>query len=266
MTTLTLREGVPGRVDLAGILPDTLAGLAPAAISTLSLEHDGRRVALGELFEVEGGDPDTLLIQCDRACLDNLGAGLGRGRLIVEGPAGDGAGRAMSGGQLLLGGDAGDFLASAMRGGTIHVAGNVGDWLGAAPIGERTGMAGGVVAVAGSVGARAGDRMRRGLILIRGQAGEYCGSRLLAGTLVVAGGCGALAGFGLRRGTLVLGRPPLHLPATFNDAGPVELTYLGLLGRHAEGILPSVLPTGTRVRRYVGDLAFGGKGEVLVPA
>ncbi len=266
MTTLTLRPGIPGRVDVAGILPERLAGLSPAAMAALPVRHDGRPAALGELFQVRPGDSQSLVVACERACLDNLGAGLAGGRLIVEGPAGDFAGRGMSGGELVLGGGAGDFAASGMKGGLLRIQGRAGDWLGAAPVGERAGMAGGVVAVAGSVGARVGDRMRRGLILIRGDAGDYCGARVLAGTIAVAGACGGMVGFGLRRGTLLLGQRPAELPATFNDAGVADLTWLGLLGRHAGTFLPGVVAASTRVRRHMGDLAFGGKGEILVQA
>lgn len=266
MTTLTLRSHLPGRVDMAGILPETLANLSPADIAALAVPHDGRPALLGELFDIQPGDPEPLVIRCDRPCLDNLGAGMGAGRLIVEGPAGDFAGQGLRGGELILRGGAGDFAASGMRAGLIRIEGRAGDWLGAARIGDRNGMAGGVVTVAGSVGARAGDRMRRGLILIRGDAGDYCGSRLLAGTIAVAGACGTMAGFGLRRGSLVLGRAPAALPATFNDAGVAELSYLGLLCRHAETLLPGAVFAGARARRHIGDLACGGKGEILVAA
>lgn len=266
MTTLTLRPGIPGRVDVAGILPERLAGLSPAAMAALPVRHDGRPAALGELFDVRPGDGEPLVVGGDRACLDNLGAGLADGRLIVEGPAGDFAGRGMTGGELVLRGGAGDFAASGMKGGLLRIEGRAGDWLGGAPIGERHGMAGGVVAVAGSVGARAGDRMRRGLILVRGDAGDHCGSRLLAGTIAVGGTCGAQPGLGLRRGSLILSRPPAEPPATFVDAGLADLAYLGLLRRQADAWLPGVLPAANRVRRLVGDLAWGGKGEILVAA
>ena len=266
MTTLTLRSNLPGRVDMAGILPASLAALSATEIAALTVSYDGRRAPLGELFAVQSGDPEHLVIRCDHPCLDNLGAGLAAGCMILEGTAGDFAGGGMAGGELVLRGGAGDFAASGMKGGLLRIDGRAGDWLGAARIGERHGMAGGVVAVAGSVGARAGDRMRRGLILVRGDAGDYCGSRLLAGTIAVAGECGTMAGFGLRRGSLVLARMPDALPATFNDAGVAELSYLGLLHRHADALLPGVVPATARARRYQGDLAWGGKGEILVAA
>ena len=265
MTTLTLRPGIPGRVDMSGILPERIAGLSPADIAALGVRHDGAPTSLGELFEVTPGDADTLLIRHAGGRLDALGKGMRAGTLRVEGGAGHYAGQDMRGGELILEGDAGHGAANGMKGGLLRIAGNAGDWLGAALIGERAGMAGGVVTVAGNAGDRVGDRMRRGLILIRGDAGDCCGSRLLAGTIAVAGRCGEMAGFGLRRGSLILGQSPAPPLATFNDAGVVELSYLGLLRRHAEPLLPGVVPAGARARRYLGDLAFGGKGEILVP-
>ena len=119
----------------------------------------------------------------------------------------------------------------------------------------------------GNTGDRAADRMRRGLILIGGDAGAYCGSRMLAGTILVSGQVGMMPGFGLKRGTVLLARQPPELPATFQDSGEHELLYLTLLGRELNKEserFARFLPLGNRVRRYCGDLANGGAGEILV--
>lgn len=264
--TLTLRDGLDGRVDMSGILPENLDGKPEGVIAAMPLRLDGRPVPLGELFTVHGGPGETLVVQAGAARLDCLGKDMKTGRLRVEGPAGHYAGQGMKGGEMVIAGDAGDFAACGMKAGLLRIQGNAGDWLGAALIGDRAGMAGGVVAVSGNVGDRLGDRMRRGLVLVGGRAGEACGARMLAGTLVVAGGCGGMAGFGLRRGSLILGTRPDEIPATFNDAGVADLSWLGLLGRQAQAWLPGVVPATGRMGRYMGDLAFGGKGEMLVPA
>lgn len=266
MTTLSLRTVPNGRVDMTAVLPETVAGRAASDITAQILYMDGSPVALGDLFEVTTGESDVLLIRTDCDCLDFLGKGMSAGTLCVEGPAGHYAAQDMRGGELVIHGHAGDCAANGMKDGLLRIHGNAGDWLGAALIGDRAGMTGGVVAIKGNVGDRLGDRMRRGLILVRGKAGAACGARLLAGTIVVAGGCGSLPGFGLRRGSLILGRIPESLPASFNDSGKVDLTYLGLLHRHTEGVLPGLLPATTNAHRYTGDLAFGGKGEILVLA
>lgn len=265
--TLTLRAAPAGRIDMSGVLPETLGGRTAGDIASQTVRVDGNPVALGDLFAVTPGEAGAALrIDAGSGRLDCLGKGMTSGTLHVEGPAGHYAGQDLRGGELIIEGDAGDCAANGMRGGLLRIAGNAGDWLGAAQIGDRAGMGGGVVAVAGDAGDRLGDRMRRGLILVRGKAGAACGARLLAGTLVVAGGCAGVPGPGLRRGSLILGRTPETMPATYNDAGVADLSWLGLLRRHAEAILPGVVPDSSRARRHMGDLACGGKGEILVPA
>ena len=266
MTTLSLRIVPQGRVDMSGVVPEALAGRTANDIAAQRLQNNGSDVALGDLFDVTLDDDDTLVIHTHSDCLDYLGKGMTAGTLRVEGPAGHYAGQGLRGGEFAIHGDAGDCAANGMTGGLLRIQGNAGNWLGAALIGDRTGMSGGVVVVHGNVGDRLGDRMRRGLILIRGNAGIACGARLLAGTLVVGGVCGSQPGFGLRRGSLILGQRPESVPSTFNDSGWVELSYLGLLRQYTEDFLPGLLPAVPRGRRYMGDQAFGGKGEILVLA
>jgi formylmethanofuran dehydrogenase subunit C len=266
VTTLILRAVPNGRLDMTGVLPETLAGRTSDDIRRQILRLEGNPVALGDLFEIETGDDGVLEIRTDSDRLDCLGKGMTSGTLRVEGPAGHYVAQAMRGGEIDIRGNAGDAAANGMKGGLLRIRGNAGDWLGAALIGDRAGMAGGVVAIEGNAGDRLGDRMRRGLILVRGKAGDACGARLLAGTLVVAGGCGSLPASGLRRGSLILGCMPESMPASFNDSGRVDLSYLGLLRRHTEAFLPGLLPAATQAHRYMGDLAFGGKGEILVLA
>ncbi|MBN8763063.1 MAG: formylmethanofuran dehydrogenase subunit C [Thiobacillus sp. 63-78] len=266
MTTLTLRSVPNGRVDMTGILPETLAGRRTEDIGKQIVHLAGSPLMLDDLFDVTPDETGMLVIRTDSDRLDYLGQGMRTGKLRIDGPAGHYAAQAMTGGEIDIRGDAGEGAANGMKGGLLRIRGNAGDWLGAALIGDRAGMAGGVVAVEGDVGDRLGDRMRRGLILVRGRAGDACGARLLAGTLVVAGGCGSQPGSGLRRGSLILGRRPESLPSSFNDSGRVDLSYLGLLHRHTESLLPGLLPATTHAYRYMGDLAFGGKGEILVLA
>lgn len=251
---------------MSGVLPEVLADKTSAEIAALNVRLDGMPIALGDLFKVTGGEGNTLLICSDCRRLDYLGRGMTCGTMRIEGNAGNYSGQLMLGGELIIEGSTGDFAANGMRGGMMRVLGNAGDRLGAALIGDRTGMAGGVVAIAGNTGDRLGDRMRRGLILVGGKAGNACGASMLAGTIVVSGGCGSQTGFGLRRGSLILGQMPDSIPATFNESGAVELTFLRLLQRHARSILPGAIADVSGARRFMGDFAFGGKGEILVLA
>jgi len=127
---------------------------------------------------------------------------------------------------------------------------------------------GGTVVVKGNVGARAGDQMRRGMILVAGDAGDYLGSRMSGGTVVVMGEVGPLAGYAMKRGTLLLRHSPKGLPPTFNDCGTHPLGFLTLLlpaiRRHGEPFAGLTFPA-NHARRWMGDAANLGRGEILVP-
>jgi formylmethanofuran dehydrogenase subunit C len=73
----------------------------------------------------------------------------------------------------------------------------------------------------------------------------------------------------MRRGTLLLRQAPPALLPTFNDCGVHPLTILTLLARSwrdLEGRFAALPETGLRVRRFMGDLANDGRGEILVRA
>jgi formylmethanofuran dehydrogenase subunit C len=153
-----------------------------------------------------------------------------------------------------------------MQGGHLEITGNAGDRLGGPLAGEVAGMRGGVVVVAGDAGERAGDRMRRGTIVIQGDAGPYAGGRMLAGTLVVRRAVGALPGYLMRRGTIVCGTSETVVSPTFIDCGIHHLIAMRLLAgfirsysKQAASILDRPL------RRFAGDMAALGKGEVFCP-
>ena len=166
-----------------------------------------------------------------------------------------------------------------MRGGELHVQGDAGERLGAALPWQAAGMRGGRVIVDGSVGARCGDKMRRGEILVAGDAGDFCAARMVAGTLAVAGSVGAHAGYGMRRGTLLLlpGAAPALVP-TFVETAFAADVFLRLLRRHwlatldaggafarRAGAARALCRAGRdrRARRWLGDLASDGRGEVI---
>jgi formylmethanofuran dehydrogenase subunit C len=90
---------------------------------------------------------------------------------------------------------------------------------------------------------------------------------LLAGTIFVAGKVGMMPGFSLKRGTLLLAHMPENLPVTFQDSGEHSLLFLTLLEKQLQRDRQSFarfLPFSPKVRRYCGDLAWGGTGEILV--
>jgi len=251
---------------MSALLPERLAGLAPAEIGAMEIPCGNRLVRLGDIFEVAPGEADRLVVRAAGARLDRLGCAMTGGELVVEGDAGAYAGLAMSGGRLSIRGNAGPFAGAAMRGGILEIGGNAGNWLGGGLPGERRGMAGGLILLRGSAGDRAADRQRRGVIVIEGSAGDYLGARMVAGTTIVLGPqVGIHPGFAMKRGSLVLlGSIHRMLPG-FADAGVHELGFMNLLAAHLREQV-SLLRLPGSVRRYVGDEAAGGKGEILVPA
>jgi formylmethanofuran dehydrogenase subunit C len=264
--TLMLKEKPRERVDLSPLVPDRLAGLQLHEIAGLELSIGNHKVRVDELFELAAEDHGQLVIANASDKLDRIGAGMRAGTLMVKGDAGAYLGLKMRGGTLTVQGSAGPFAASGLAGGMIRVAGNCGEFLGAALPGERRGMRGGKVIVQGSAGDRVGDFMRRGEILVEGDTGDFCGSRMIAGTIAVLGEVGAAPGYGMQRGTLLLAKMSRAPLATFNDCGVHELSFLPLLVNSWRGLGErfASLPQVTQVRRLMGDLANGGKGEILV--
>lgn len=264
--TLRLLDRPVHRVDMSAFTPERLAGRAPEEIGAMAVWQGNRQVPAGELFRVTGRDATDIRIETDSDRLDRIGAGMARGSITVEGRAGAYLGRAIQGGNLRVLGDTGIFAGSAMSGGSLRVDGSCGDYLGAPIPGERHGMRGGLIEVRGNAGARAGDRLRRGTMLIGGSAGDYTGSRMIAGTLIALGGTGGHTALGMHRGTLLLPFEP-DLPPTFNDNGVQDLGFLAVLGRALRELDPpfrQLGERGIRVHRWLGDLGYGGRGEVLV--
>lgn len=265
--TLTLREQPGHGLDVSLLSPDRLAGLEPAAIGDLTLYNGNRRQPLSSLFDISGDDAQELVILNSNRCLHGIGYGMTSGHIRIEGDAGDHLGQDMHNGLIEVTGNSGHWTASGMRHGMILVSGNCGNFAGAALPGNRHGMRGGTLLVRGNSGDRTGDHLRRGLILVEGNAGAYCGSRMTAGTIAVLGKAGPKAGYAMKRGTLLLCEVPDELPVTLNDCGEHNLGFLPLLMRSFATLdtrFAELDKSKCRVRRYAGDLAVDGKGELLV--
>jgi len=82
---------------LAGLTPDRIAGVAAAELERRPLVEGKRRGVLGDWFRVEasGEAADRLVIVAGDDRLDDIGAGMAAGELVVRGYRG-GAGMAMS--------------------------------------------------------------------------------------------------------------------------------------------------------------------------
>jgi formylmethanofuran dehydrogenase subunit C len=247
-TTLTLRRPLEQRVDASGVAWDALRGLDAKAIAEQELWIEGTgRARVGELFEVAATPGERVRVTGDLALLDGVGAGLAGGALVVDG-------------------NAGWYLGQGMRGGAIEVRGNVGPQAGAALPGAKRGMTGGEIVIRGSAGPGVGTGLRRGLIAVEGEVAEGAGRAMLAGTVVAFGTVGPEAGLWSKRGSVVALRsvtPPVtyRYACTYRPSYlPVTLGYLK--SRYGCPVTPDHL-TGL-YRRYSGDLADLGAGEILV--
>jgi formylmethanofuran dehydrogenase subunit C len=267
-TIFKLRGEPDQRLDLSGLSGRGLARLGESEVAALVVSTGKARLTVGDVFRVTMGDTADIRIAGGSGRFDNVGNGLTGGRITVEGDVGVSAGRAMSGGELRITGSAGPHAGCAMSGGLIHIGVDAGDHLGGAPLGELMGMRGGTIVVAGRAGARAGDRMRRGMIAIGGDAGDFPASRMIAGTVAVLGNCGRLPAYLMRRGTLLLGGEAASWTPTFGESGMLELTMLRLVTRELKTLLPAGRFAGFEgpVRRFAGDMATLGKGEIIRPA
>ena len=263
--TLTLKATPSLRLDLRGLTPHALTALDAAAVAKLPVGHGNALVPLGEFFSVAPRSDETLVLQGDLARCDHIGWQMDGGMLIADGSVGDYAGGAMKAGTLTVKGDAADLAACEMAGGTLDIAGHVGDFAASTLPGSMDGMRGGTLIVRGNAGARFGDRMRRGTALIFGDAGDFLASRQVAGTIALAGRAGAHVGYGMRRGSLVFAGPAPVVSATFVPAvagAPVFWQLLSRdLARHG-GAFGSLAARG--IDRHLGDVAAGGKGELIV--
>jgi formylmethanofuran dehydrogenase subunit C len=254
-------------VEIEGVTPDKLRGLAEADIARLPIFHGNQSVELGSLFNVAGSaDDERVTISGDLAGVHWIGAKMQSGELHIEGNAGRHLGSGLIGGEILVNGDTGDWLGGEMRGGLIHVRGSAGDQVGAAYRGSPRGMLGGKLFVCGNVGKEAGYLMRRGLIAVGGDAGDFTAWNMIAGTILVFGSVGQRAAAGMKRGTLgVFGRAPQLLP-TFRAAGLGNPTFLRIyfaeLRRH--GFEFDERLAHTELRLFAGDAITVGKGEVLM--
>jgi formylmethanofuran dehydrogenase subunit C len=264
---LTLRGRPDQRLDLAPLVPHRLAGMTEAEIEKVELQTTRRRVVVGDVFRLRMGEAEQVRIEasCDR--LDRIGQEMMGGEIMVEGDAGARVGRLMKDGRLTVRGSAGPWAASGMKGGAIEISGDAGDRLGGPIAGEVAGMRGGVVLVRGRAGDRVGDRLRRGAIVVEGGAGAYAGSRMISGTLVVLGRTGPLPGYLMKRGTIVLGETSDELSPTFIDCGVHDLVALRLMADFLGGHSPRADKLFRQpLRRFAGDMATLGKGEIFIRA
>lgn len=267
MTRLALKDELPVRVSAEALTPERLAGLSVAEIERLPLSVGNRRERVGDWFRVRAGD-DAAAVVFEGPCtrLDCVGAAMSTGYIDVRGDVGAYVGQGMRGGEISVGGSVGYGAATNMRGGMIRVRGHAGDAVGGSLPGAARGMRGGTIVIEGNAGTQAGQRLTRGLIVVAGDVERFCGAEMIAGTVVVGGTVGGNPGVAMRRGTIVALGGAAMIGPTFADCGVHELVILRLLARHLVALgLAGLAQRLAAFRRWAGDAAVAGKGEILVP-
>lgn len=256
-------------VEMEGLTPGALLGLTPEAVARSAVRVGNQDAELADLFSVHPDGDAVLSLEGDLRHVRGIGRGMEGGTLVVRGRSGPHLGAGMSGGTIEVHGDADDWAGAAMRGGVLRIRGAAGRFLGAAYPGARLGMREGVILVDGDAGAEAGRKMRRGLIAVGGSAGEGFGRGLVAGSLFAFGPLGRFAGAGMKRGTIAaLGAEPPEVLPSFAATGCYQFPFLAVYLRRlaAWGFRVPADVFSAPVRRYNGDLADGGRGEILVRA
>lgn len=247
MSGLVARVRTPGLADFSAVLAGAWTALGPAELARRPVAVAGRGdVPLGDLCDVSGTADGTIRFTGDVGQIVRLGAGLGEGTVRIEGAVGDEVGLGMAGGSIEVMGDAGARACAA------------------APEARR-GMTGGELVIHGSAGEGAGSLMRRGLLAVGGRVAHHAGAGMIAGTIVAFGDIGAAAGLWSKRGSIVA-LAGVTIPSTYRYAciyqpPHLRLTLSRLRARY--GLLVGAQHLSGFYRRYSGDLADLGKGEIL---
>jgi formylmethanofuran dehydrogenase subunit C len=259
--TLTLRESPSVPLEAETLSPDIVASLTNDQIRALPVYLGRRQKAVDDFFSVDGEASEELRIHGDAGRIKWIGRGMSRGRVTIHGNAGMHLGAQMKGGAIEVSGDTSDWVGAEMVGGFIRVHGNAGGQVGAAYRGSLSGMTGGTIIVGGSAGLEVGMRMKRGTIVVGSSVRDFAGLQMKGGTIVLRGGAEIRTGAWMNRGTII-SLTAIPLLPTFAYAATYVPGFLALYVRYLArfGV---TLPEGL-YRRYTGDAAVPGKGEILV--
>lgn len=275
--TLKQEPAIPLEVD--ALNPLQLAGMSADRIRSCEIWSGKGKKPAGDFFEVEIYKgvprlPDGVLLPEETVCLElcgnlsrvkRIGQGLEGGFILVHGDAGLHLGAFMSGGGILVEGSTGDWTGAHMSGGHIRVLGNAGNFTGSGYWGNKLGMTGGMILVQGSAAGMTGRLMRRGLIIVQGDAGDFTAGNMIAGTVIVGGSVGRRTGAEMKRGTVLLAAEPEMMP-TFLETSLYEPVFVNIFVRSLKekGITVPGINENITCRRFAGDQAVQGKGEIMI--
>lgn len=252
-------------IEADSITPDLLAERNHAEIKALPAFYGRHKVALGDLFTVEGEYSENIVVEGHLRHVKKIGQRMSRGRIILQGDVGLHLGAHMRGGEIIVHGSAGDYAGAHLQGGRIWIKANAGHFVGAAYPGEKRGLNRGIIIVEGNAGRTIGARMRRGLIVVLGDVDDFAGANMIAGSVLVFGHLGKRAGAGMKRGSIVaLGTCEPLLP-TFRFESVFQPVFIKVFLKRLQEWGVPVTPKMAEglFRRYSGDITSLGKGEIL---
>jgi formylmethanofuran dehydrogenase subunit C len=265
MITLTLEEQPRVPLEAEVLTPDVVRTLTTDAIRELPLYLGKRRRRVDDFFTVEGEHSDELEIRGDVSQVKWIGRGMTRGRVTIAGNAGMHVGAYMQGGTIEVSGNVSDWLGAEMTGGLIRVGGDAGGQVGAAYRGSLSGMCDGSIVIRGTAGLEVGMRMKRGIIAVGGPVRDFAGLQMKGGTIVIRDGAELRTGAWMVRGTIVC-LTSIPLLPTFSYSATYNPGFLRLYATHLETLGFTIACDEQRgaFRRYTGDNAVPGKGEIFV--
>ncbi|NCN68961.1 MAG: formylmethanofuran dehydrogenase subunit C [Candidatus Altiarchaeum hamiconexum] len=259
------------------ISPDKFSGKSDDEIKNIEIFYGNQKKILSDLFEIyddsnsrgNNESNEEILIAGDVSMVREIGKGMTKGKITINGNAGMHLGAYMEGGIIEVQGNTDDWLGAEMNGGLIKVSENTGNFAGGAYYGSVKGMEGGIIVIEGNAGNEAGRFMTLGTIVIKGNAGNFAGVHIKGGTIFVFGNLGGRAGAEMHDGTIVTMCPDsnssgLLLP-TFksNTIAKFSFIYLFLTELRNCGIQIEDKFFGN-YERFSGDFAEQGKGEIFL--
>ena len=262
---LTLKQNPTVVLEAEVISPDHFVDRSNEEIRAAVVYHGKRQRRLDDFFDIEGERSDRVEIHGDLHRVRHLGRAMTCGDLKIHGDVGMHLGAHMSGGEIEVFGNAGDWVGGEMKQGKIHIHGDAGQQLGAAYRGSIMGMQGGTILIDGNAGIEVGMRMRRGTIVVGGTVRDFAGLQMKGGTLILCGGAEIRTGAWMQRGTIV-SLKDISLMPTFAYSGAYNPTFLNVYARYLKNLgvaLPYAESEG-RYKRFCGDRAVPGKGEILI--
>lgn len=267
-----LKPSIPLEAEV--ISPNSVAGRTKEEVEGLKVYCGNRVETLGDYFDVEGetakqASEQCIVVEGDVSWVKYIGSGMTAGRIVVEGNAGMHLGSGMLGGEIHVEGSVKDWAGAEMRGGLVRIKGDAGDLLGAAYRGSSEGMRGGCILVGGSAGYETATHMRRGLIVILGDAAPFTGAHMRGGSLFIFGKAAKRLGAQMMgNGSIIICLSEVEelLPTFIYDTTytPTFMRiYLNTLSQRL-GIKKAEDYIDNPFKRYRGDLAVSGDGEILV--